>query len=428
MVTIIAAVLMEALFLLIVGMAGRVVETILLLLVVHAIYLVAVYHVLRRGCRQRLIIAAAIIFRFTVVPLNAPFTDDLARYRWEALVQDSGGNPYEVRPSDPKWGRLRDATYGMIPAKDFKAGYGPAWEMMSLGTLALARSWTSDPVEQVFWFKIPAAIFDLGTIGALSALLASRGICRSRVLIYAWAPAPIWEFWGNGHNDSIAIFLLISAFAVYIRWPLAAEALLGTAIATKWWPAILLPGFSWRAQTLRPVLVATCVVLGFAVPYWTDVTENTQFMSGFVGGWRNNDSLFGFLLYLTGDLYKAKYLAFGLLAVIALWLASRDWPLEKIALWTIVSVLLLSANCHPWYMTWLLPFLALYPCVPLLLWISLTPLAYIVLIRWQILGEWNGSTVERWWIYIPVLIWLAFGPVRLLISQQMAKRESSAGR
>lgn len=138
------------------------------------------------------------------------------------------------------------------------------------------------------------------------------------------------------------------------------------------------------------------------MPFVTNVAENIQFMSGFVGGWRNNDSLFGFLLYMTGDLYRAKYLAFALIGCAALWLATRDWPLERIALWTIVVTLLVSANCHPWYLTWILPLLALYPHPLLLLWVSLVPLAYGVQIGWKTLGVWEGSTPERWWIYVPV--------------------------
>jgi hypothetical protein len=360
--------------------------------------------------------------------MNAPFTDDLARYRWEALVQASGGNPYEARPSDRDWDHLRDSTYTAIPAKDFKAGYGPAWELLSRGVLVLARSYTNDPVAQLWWFKVPAAVFDLGTIAAVVMLLVSRGMCASRVLIYAWAPAPVWEFWANGHNDSVTLFFLVSSFALYSRWPLRSEVLWGAAIATKWWPAVFLPLFVWRSRTVRPIFVSAAVVACFAIPFWTDVTENAQFMSGFVGGWRNNDSLFGILLWATGDLYRAKYLAFTILAFSTLWLASRNWPMERIALWTIVLVLLLSANCHPWYLTWIVPFLALHPSVPLLLWTSLTPLAYIVLIRWRLLGEWNGSTVERWWIYTPLFCWLILDLIRSVVSRGMAKREGLRGR
>ena len=149
--------------------------------------------------------------------------------------------------------------------------------------------------------------------------------------------------------------------------------------------------------------MALGMVVLFAAPYVTKATENAQFLSGFVGGWRNNDSLFGILLlFAGGDLYTAKYAAFGLLAAAWTWLSWRPWPLERIALWGIVALLLVSANCHPWYLTWFAPLLALYPHSSLLLWMSIAPLFYQVRIAWDALGVWDGSTPERWWVYAPV--------------------------
>jgi hypothetical protein len=72
-------------------------------------------------------------------------------------------------------------------------------------------------------------------------------------------------------------------------------------------------------------------------------------------------------------------------------------------------MLMISANCHPWYLTWILPLLAFHPVPALLLWTAVMPLAYEVLIGWTILGEWNGSTPTRWWIYVPVYGLLIFG-------------------
>lgn len=123
------------------------------------------------------------------------------------MVVDSGGNPYQARPAQPQFSNLRDSTYDQIPGRDFKAGYGPAWEFLGLWVLRLARTWTVDPQAQALWFRSPAALFDIGVIGVLIWLLRSRGLPSSRVLIYGWAPLPVWEFWANGHNDSVAIFL-----------------------------------------------------------------------------------------------------------------------------------------------------------------------------------------------------------------------------
>lgn len=415
----IAAVLIEAALVCLVKMAGSVVESILLLLLVQPVYLFAVHRVFRQGSgKQPLIITAALVFRITVSPLPSPFTDDLHRYRWEAMVQNEGLNPYELRPADPALERFRDSAYERIPGKDFRPAYGPAWETMSAWTLRLISHWADTPRSQLLWLKLPAALFDLAAAGALLLLLRVRGLPLNRVLVYAWAPLPIWEFWANGHNDAVVVFLVVAALAAAARNPGSwfSGGWLGTAIAVKWWPAILLPALAKR--NWRVPLIASAVVVAFSIPFFTDVIENAQFMSGFVGGWRNNDSLFGLLLHLTGDLYHAKYLAFTLIGASALWLATRDWPLERIALWTIVALLLFSANCHPWYLTWFLPLLALYPHPSLLLWISLIPLAHGVQIGWRFLDVWEGSTPERWWIYAPVFGLMAWEALRAMRSPQ----------
>ena len=88
-----------------------------------------------------------------------------------------------------------------------------------------------------------------------------------------------------------------------------------------------------------------------------------------------------------------------------------DGPPERGALTVITVLLMVSANCHAWYLTWMLPLLVLCPVPPLLLWVTLAPLAHTAVIRWIAAGEWNGSTSTRYYEYVPVYftlaIWLA---------------------
>jgi hypothetical protein len=70
-------------------------------------------------------------------------------------------------------------------------------------------------------------------------------------------------------------------------------------------------------------------------------------------------------------------------------------------------MLAVSANVHPWYLSWLLPFLVRQPVPGLLLWMALMPLAYESVIWWHMLGQWTQSPEVRWWIYLPVATMLA---------------------
>jgi hypothetical protein len=391
-------------------LAGDATATIATLLQTSLVYLISVFVVLKVSSSRGLtfwILGAALMFRLTVWPLFPTLTDDLYRYRWEGRLQEAGGNPYQSRPVDPAWSRLRDETYNSLTGKDFKTIYGPLLELYCRWAYRLAAAVTPHAVGQVFWLKLPAAVFDLASIGVLLALLRARAQPLERVLIYAWSPLPVLEFWVNGHNDSLVVFLLLAAClaASAGRWTIAFAAL-GCAAAAKIWPLLLLPTFTgwrgWRPERSWQWVAAPAAALAWAAPYWSDVTENARHLTGYLGGWRNNDSIHGLLLWITGDVYRAKYLAFALLIAAVILVTLRKMPLEQSVLTIIAVMLLISANCHPWYLTWFLPFLAFYPFPPLLAWTALAPLSYEVVAGWKSLGVWNGSTPLRWWIYGPV--------------------------
>src|SRR5437667_126037 len=157
------------------------------------------------------------------------------------------------------------------------------------------------------------------------------------------------EFWATSHNDSVVVLLIALALvaAAKNRWTWAFVAL-SLAAGAKIWPILLFPLFiGWkRNRPLRwrqwSVLIPIAVLL--ALPYWTNVTENLQFMSGFMGGWRNNDSLYGLILWVTKDLYGAKYTAFAIVAVVVAFLTLREVPLERASLWAIAVRLMFSVE------------------------------------------------------------------------------------
>ncbi|MBK9170834.1 MAG: DUF2029 domain-containing protein [Bryobacterales bacterium] len=396
---------------------GRAVETILLTLAAGALYACAVYLGVRRGSGARVMLGAALLFRITAWPLFPALSDDVFRYRWEGQVQAEGGNPYGSRPADPEWSHLRDAAWQRIPGHDFRAVYGPLQQLVQRGMYGMAAVWTDDPFRQAFWMKLPAAVFDLATIGLLLVLVRQRGLPDAQVAVYAWCPLPVLEFWGNGHNDALALFFLVLAL-VSVR----ASGIglgLGAAIATKLWPLAVAPLFVTR-KTWRGLIAGALPVLLLLMPFrdiaWSTVWENLRFTTGFVGGWRNNDSLFGALLWIAGgDLYLAKKLAFagaGAALAVALW---KRWPIERGALTVLAVLLLVSANCHPWYLIWMLPFLTVLPVPWILLWICLAPLGHAAVIGWHAAGEWNGSTPIRWFLYAPVSVFFLLTVLPVLV-------------
>src|SRR5260370_40242798 len=90
--------------------------------------------------------------------------------------------------------------------------------------------------------KVTMIGFEALAICAIRQLLASFGLARQRVLIYAWHPLVVWEFAGSGHLDAIAIASI--ALALLARRT-NAEIVTGVALAyaalVKFFPLVLSP-------------------------------------------------------------------------------------------------------------------------------------------------------------------------------------------
>jgi hypothetical protein len=134
-------------------------------------------------------------------------------------------------------------------------------------------------------------------------------------------------------------------------------------------------------------------------------------LEGMSGGWTNNASLFHVVFALAGrDFTQTRSVMILLLAAATLAVAALRLPPAQGILATAAAILFLASNCHPWYLTWLLPFLAIQPFAPLLLWTALAPLAYHHLPGYQLLGQWQEDPFFLYLEYVPVYAMLLAAP------------------
>ena len=362
----------------------------------------------------RWIWAAALLFRVTVLPLEPSLSEDTARYRWQGMVQDAGGDPYLALPQDPQWDGLRDATWARVAAKDKPSAYGPVLEQVNLWAYRCIRLWEGDPWKQVWLFKVQFALVELGVGAALMWLLASAGRPPAWALIYLWSPLAVTEFWIEGHNDALGVALAVAALALSLRRRhTSALVLLAIATLCKFWPIVLFPFLAlarssgrWRVRW-RGLLAGGAVGLAICSLYWHSVGDVLAVLEGFTMGWRNNDSLFAGLLWLSGgDMESAAMAGRWILIACVACLWWRQLPVCLGELSAVTALLLLAANCFPWYLTWMLPLLAVHPVRPLLLWTALAPLAYHVVPAYEATGAWDYDSGLVFLEYAPVLAWL----------------------
>ncbi len=358
----------------------------------------------------RLIWGAAILFRLTALPLDPQLSEDPHRYRWNGKLEAAGGNPYTETPENTDWEHPRDRAYPLVPGKHLPTVYGPVLEMIHAGTYRLAARVTDDPFEQARLFKIPFALIELGVAWALAALLRALGRPAGWLLIYLWSPLIVVEFWAQGHNDPPVMLFVVLALgaAVRGRWT-QGWAWLTAAVLTKFWPLILLPFFLWRRDGEgrrfegKAALVGIPLALVLSAPYWEGIPRLAATMTAFASGWRNNNSLYGLILAANGGSEGlATAWAAGILLAALAGMAWARLEIVRASMSATVLLLLLSANCFPWYLSWLVPFLAIYPNAALLLWTALAVLAYHVVIDYAALGVWRESNEFRLLEYVPV--------------------------
>src|SRR5947209_15933413 len=213
-----------------------------LALLQSAIYLVAAWLTLRAPAARStllLVILFATLFRLSLLFSPPYLSDDIYRYIWDGRVQAAGINPYRYIPADAALAQLRDdKIYPRINRKDYaRTIYPPAAEAVFFLTTRIS--------ESVTWMKATMVLFEALAVWALAVLLASLGLPRQRILLYAWHPLVVWEFAGSGHADSIAIaFIALAMLARRRKSEIGTGISLAAAALGKLFSFVLFPHFS----------------------------------------------------------------------------------------------------------------------------------------------------------------------------------------
>ncbi len=332
------------------------------------LYLVGVWLSWEGGRRVALaVIGFGLVLRLLMLPTPVVLSSDLYRYLWDGRVQMAGMNPFRHAPRDEALAFLRDTEiHPHINRPTERTIYPPGAQF-----LFAMLAWIAP--NSIGALRLLLILCDLATMAALAALLRRLGLPEGRVAAYAWAPLAVFEFAQAAHIDGALLPLVLGALlARRAGRPALAGGLLGGATLIKLYPAILLP-ILWKPRALRlPLAFMTTVVLGYLPYAWDIGAKVTGFLPTYLG--RHEDFNIGLRFFLTegigftGDL--ARSLAMGLLAaalgllVLAIGRRRPDTPLGLAQAAGIAVggyLLLVPTSMHPWYVGWLIPFLAVLP-------------------------------------------------------------------
>lgn len=321
------------------------------------------------------IIAFSIIFRLTLLPVVP--SDDIYRYLWEGKLQLNWINPYSFAPDSQTLEQFRDKFYSGINHKHLTTIYPP---------LTLMSFAVSDYISySILAMKSIFVSFDLLVILVLNKLLKLFGKRPLSVIVYAWSPLVLISFAARGHCDSLQIFFAILALYLYISQnKMSSVVSVAFAVLSKFISIIVVPLFILRNRPVKSIIVLSIFIFALYIPYLNAGGGLFSTLFHFGSEYHFNDSGHFLILCLTGGsadiskivtclvfggillyLYKRFYYNCGTADLQSTTADNKielfkDETVLRYSFYAIATFLILSPTVHPWYLTWIIPFLCFY--------------------------------------------------------------------
>ncbi len=329
------------------------------------------------------ILLFALIFRLTLLPL-AP-SDDLYRYLWEGRLQLHGINPYLYSPGSQHLEYLRDNFFEGINHKHLTTIYPPLTLMVFAFADYISHS--------ILSLKAVFLVFDLLSILLLIRFLKVMRRAPEYVLIYAWSPLILMSFAGRGHCDSLQIFFVTLALYLFsARKTISSTVSITLAVMSKFVFALVVP-FLLPRHKLKYITIFLCVIVLLYVPYMSAGRGLFSTFFHFGTQYHFNDSIHFLIFCITGGssviskIIVLVILSTGVLYLYLLFkgkieqykyktISDSDYqsnlmkPCQgsfhhgdeaiRFAFLSIGTLILLAPTVHPWYLTWIVPFLCFH--------------------------------------------------------------------
>lgn len=347
-----------------------------------------------------LILAAGLLFRFTVAPARPATSSDIYRYLWEGRVVRAGINPYLHPPASPQLAPLRDWVWPLVQHKSVPAAYPPVAQYV----LALAGFLPLSPVTAL---KLALALFDALALLVLADLLRRLGRPPAWAIAYAWHPLAVCEVVARGHLDAIGLFFLVLAARLLLvpsaPGRISSGAALALSILSKGYALLLAPFFLMAAKPHRRAFALSLAAAAFLLylPFLPAGKDLFSGLTAYAERWSGNAGIFALVKLALSRLSPdpdtlARIVC---LALLAAWLGHllrvgrrAETPEAALILSqrALMGFFLLAPTVYPWHLAWTLPFLCLDRSLP---WLALTGTIFAFYAH-----DFAGHHQEIWWV------------------------------
>ena len=347
-------------------------------------------------------LAAIVILRIIFIPVHPIGSDDYYRYLWDGKVQANGVNPYAYTPDAKELNYLHsDILPKYINHANMKTLYPPLTEILFYMSYLIGG-------ESYLGLKLLLLLFDLITIYGIFLILNKLNIDKKYLLLYAFSPLPVFQFFVDAHADGFGLAFIIFAIFFYLdNRKILSYILIGLSICIKPIGLLFIPLLFFNEKSIsekvKVILIPFIICAAMYIPY-VFTGSPFQALIKFTENWTFNGIMFDILNSFMHNNQKVRLICgiiyFFIFIVIVL---SKKDLLEKIYL-SIFLLLIFSPVVHPWYVSWLAILLPFVPRWSGIFYVSLVSLTAITDLNYQLSGIWKEYSVVLILEYVPVLV------------------------
>ncbi len=305
----------------------------------------------------RWILAYGLLFRTIGFFAHPILEDDFYRFLWDGRMFALTGTPYGVAPSeffgDPALNERFESILNQVNHPQIPTLYSPVSEVAFLASYWIAPG--------ALWaLKLVLIGAELGAFAAVR-----RWLTPAATVLWFWCPLLVQETAFSAHPDALGLVAMTGALAAArVGRATIAGVLLGLAVGARPFAVFLLPfllSSGWR-HTLAGFIGAFALLhapfLGGNAGPWAG-------LGTFATTWEFNSAAFALLQVAVGagpaKLIGAMIFGAGYVVVVWRWWrtgAEHETPPGDLCFGLLFLV---SPVINPWYLQWLVPFVAVRP-------------------------------------------------------------------
>lgn len=352
-----------------------------------------------------LIIFLTIIIKILFLTISPTGSDDYYRYLWDGRVSLSGMNPFQYTPNAEELRRLHsDILPRLVSYPNLETIYFPL-SQLSFAIASLIAG------ESAIGIKILLLLADIIITIVLYFLLKKRKSDLKNILLYNLCPLIMYQYFIDAHIDLMGIMFFLLAIYFYEKNKNIAAVMLGASLALKPLFLLAIPIFFLSEVSLRarlkwltiPIVFMAITFIPFAItanPLSTLINFSTH--------WTFNGAAYNVLsLFLTSN-YLMRFIVFVIFLIVYLLILRSKKNFIPTIYYSLFVLYLFSPIVHPWYITWLIIPLVLYPNLSGIVYLSSITLSFYTVVIYQTTGIWKENDLILLLEYIPVVLILFY--------------------